>query len=47
MVWYGQWQGLFKKQFDWYNIITNGKMPPKIGEHMFKKLIETFGAGKK
>jgi len=30
MVWYGQWQGLFKKQFDWYNIITNGKMPPHI-----------------
>ena len=47
IVWYGQWQGLFKKQFDWYNIITNGKMPPKIGEHVFKKLIETFGMGKK
>jgi len=43
MVWYGQWQGFTKKVFDHYNIITNGKMPPKIGEHMFKKAIETFG----
>lgn len=47
MVWYGQWQGLFKKQFDWYNIITNGKMPPHIWETIFKKLIKTFGIGKK
>jgi len=43
MVWYGQWQGFTKKMFDHYNISTKGKMPPKIGEHMFKKAIETFG----
>ena len=47
VVWYGKWQGLFKKQFDFYNIITKGKMPPKIGEHLFKKAILTFGKGKK
>ena len=47
MVWYGKWQGLFKKQFDWYNIITKGKMPPHIWEVIFKKLIKTFGIGKK
>ncbi len=47
MVWYGKWQGLTKKMFDLYNIKTNGKMPPKFGEHIFKKLIKTFGAGKK
>jgi hypothetical protein len=43
MVWHGKWQGLIKRQFDWYNIITKGKMPPKIGEHLFKKAIKMFG----
>ena len=47
MVWYGKWQGATKKMFDLYNIKTKGKMPPKIGEHMFKKAIETFGGWKK
>jgi len=47
LVWYGQWQWLTKKMFDLYNIKTDWKMPPKIGEHMFKKVIETFGAWKK
>ncbi len=47
VVWYGQWQGFTKKMFDHYNISTNGKMPPKIGEHMFKKAIETFWMWKK
>jgi len=47
LVWYWKWQGFFKKQFDFYNIMTKWKMPPKFGEHIFKKLIETFGAGKK
>ena len=47
VVWYGKWQGLTKKMFDLYNIKTNGKMPPKFGEHMFKKAIKTFGMWKK
>ncbi len=47
VVWHGKWQGLIKKQFDWYNIVTKGKMPPKFGEHLFKKAILAFGMGKK
>ena len=47
LVWYGQWQGLSKKMFDHYNITTKGKMPPKFGEHMFKKAIKAFGGWKK
>ena len=47
VVWYGKWQGFFKKQFDWYNIATKWKMPPKFGEHMFKWAIKKFGMGKK
>ncbi len=47
MVWHGKWQGMIKKQFDWYNITTKGKMPPKIWEHAFKWAIEKFGMGKK
>jgi sulfide:quinone oxidoreductase len=47
LVWYGQWQWLTKKMFDLYNIKTDWKMPPKIGEHMFKKTIEIFGSWKK
>ena len=47
LVWHGNWQGLIKKQFDWYNITTKWKMPPKFGEHIFKKLIKTFWVWKK
>ena len=47
VVWYGKWQGLFKKQFDLYNILTKGKMPPAIGEHMFKWAVKKFGGWKK
>jgi len=47
MVWHGKWQGLTKKSFDLFNIMTKWKMPPKIGEHMLKKAITTFGMWKK
>ncbi len=47
LVWYGKWQWFTKKMFDLYNIKTNGKMPPEIGEIMFKKSIKMFWAWKK
>jgi hypothetical protein len=43
IVWHGNWQGLTKSSFDLYNIMTKGKMPPKIGEHMMKWGIDKFG----
>ena len=47
VVWHGSWQWLAKKSFDFYNIITKWKMPPKIGEHLLKKAILAFWVGKK
>ena len=47
VVWHGKLSGLSKKSFDLYNIITKWKMPPKIGEELFKKMILLFGKWKK
>lgn len=47
MVWQWAWQGLVKRQFDFYNIVTKGKMPPHFWEIIFKKLIWIFGKGNK
>jgi hypothetical protein len=46
MVWHGKWQGFLKRQFDMFNIMTKGKMPPKIGEETLKWCVKTFGMGK-
>ena len=47
MVWHGKWQGLLKRQFDFFNIMTKGRMPPHIWELALKWMVKTFGEWKK
>jgi len=42
VFWYGKWQGILKRQFDFYNMFTKGKMPPKFWEHFIKRAVKTF-----
>lgn len=45
IFWQWKWQGMFKRQFDFYNMFTKGKMPPKSWEHFIKWAVKTFWKG--
>lgn len=47
IVWYGKWQGWFKRFFDENLILRKGQLLPEFMVHMFKKVLIIMWVGKK